>query len=294
MSSQGVRLVNALCWAINDIARLNKVWLQRSPHYTARTHNMALCECIEKGYVRVMKLLLERAPDIPGGGDDDNDLLIDPLRISAEYGKPETMQLVLAQGKKNPWYIRNIIRVTEWTIFTQKPDKLKLLLEYGVDIRDVCNGRTVAACASIGDFELLKLLLNCGKSIDATEKGNALCWGRNLSVTLLLLIHGARLTAQHLLCPYPCSFLLALYFPEHAHNSSGDFYPGSRWFDSCPRRRATLEELCRRRLLLSVFIAIGASHRPIHDLNEVITVYNQIVEYSALQIPSCIKPALHA
>ena len=193
-------LMNAV--ETGDITKVANLIKLNNKYLVLEYLNSAIVKEVEKGYLDIVKLLLDKGADVNLLTDDDVDATL--LYIAMDQGKSEMVELLIERGavvdKHSFEYItgervtitpllRAVSKLNQGWVPAQTMfhyhDIIKILLEKGANVNSKLNdGATPLYIAVIGGyFETVKLLLENGANVDlpAVERINY----KSISITPL-------------------------------------------------------------------------------------------------------------
>lgn len=196
------KLMKALMDAVETGDEAKVANLIKNKQITLEYLNSAIVKAVEKGYLEIVKILLEKGVDVNLLTDDDVDATL--LYIAMDQGKSEMVELLIERGavvdKLSFEYITGervsitpLLRAVSKLIYGWVPaqtlfhyhDIIKILLEKGANVNfKRYDGATPLYIAVIGGyFETVKLLLENGANVDlpAVERINY----KSISITPL-------------------------------------------------------------------------------------------------------------
>jgi hypothetical protein len=143
-------------------------------------------------------------------------------------------------------------------------EKVKFLLDSGTHFSQPVLGWALCHSAENGHIQVVRFLLNHGVSVDTMDAYPLTMSLRNghMGVARLLLDHGARVTAQEtfIVLKYlqeshrdKCYRLIARYWPDVFRSKDKNVY-FLKTFGLLKRHCHTLHELCRKQILLAVYL----------------------------------------
>lgn len=151
----------------------------------------SLVRAAERGFIEIVKMLVERGAVMEETSKWRNSSCYSALAGAIHYGHYDVARFLLTNGSKIEWVAPQLLYFADgWNRW--EVDKIKYLVENGVDI-NYSEGRTVLIMAAIrGDMEMIKYLIAHGADVDqCVSERSALSAASTLEVAKCLLQCGA-------------------------------------------------------------------------------------------------------